>query len=430
MLEVGFSRVTITPPLGTPLGGYENRKKGAQGIHDEVSARCMLFKDCTTNMYIALIVCDLLWITEEIGTDIGKIAEKLTRGIVKQENVILHAIHTHSSQRIVGGLDFFYKKVQKPHNIDKGWYVEHGVPYLKRVIASSVYGALQDLQPTVIKANVSTTDVGHNRRYEDPASQVVDRDLISFVFLKEDGKIKGDNVRAIFYNLANHCVALGEENYLISQDWPHYTNRILKSTFQLPWNSQLIFGQGTAGNINPWNCIFDQEIRERFEAEKVGQQTAVDIIRSLRPEDLSLMVHPQEANSVLKLIAKKIRVEITDPAKIEMFQGFNLSSMGYRAEENRHYLEISLFLIRINNIVIACVPGEPFSEFGIAIKQEIRVSNDKFIPLVLELTMGASGYIIPRKSYYETKGYEETLAASAETGYEIIRAFQDMLTEL
>ncbi|MHA1518729.1 MAG: neutral/alkaline non-lysosomal ceramidase N-terminal domain-containing protein [Promethearchaeota archaeon] len=430
MLEVGFSRVTITPPLGTPLGGYENRKKNAQGIHDEVSARCMLFKDTATDLHIALIVCDLLWITEEIATDIGQIAEKLTRGIVKQENVILHAIHTHSSQRIVGGLDFFYKKVKKPHNIDKGWYVKHGVPYLKRVIAGSVYGALHNLQPTVIKANKTTTEVGHNRRYEDPASQIVDRDLISIVFLKEDGRIKGENVRAIFYNLANHCVALGEENYLISQDWPHYTNRILKSTFQLPWNSLLIFGQGTAGNINPWNCIFDQEVRERYEAERVGQQSAADVIRSLRNEDLSLIARPQDSDSVLKLVAKKIRVEITDPAKIEMFQGFNLTVMGYRVEENKHYLEIPLYLIRINSIVIACVPGEPFSEFGITIKKEIRDFNDKFLPLVLELTMGASGYIIPRDSYYKTKGYEESLAASAETGYEIVKAFKNMLTEL
>ncbi|WP_371803128.1 neutral/alkaline non-lysosomal ceramidase N-terminal domain-containing protein [Candidatus Lokiarchaeum ossiferum] len=430
MLEVGFSRVTITPPLGTPLGGYENRKKNAMGIHDEVSARCMLFKESATNTLIALIVCDLLWITEEFALEIGQIAEKMTRGVVKKENVILHAIHTHSSQRIMGGLEFFYKKVSKPHNVDKGWYIKHGVPYLKRVIASSVYGALYDLQPALIKANISSTEVGHNRRYNDPASQVVDRDLLAMVFLKEDGEIKGENVRGIFYNLANHCVALGEENYLISQDWPYYAHRVLKSTYQLPWNSQIIFGQSTAGNVNPWNCIFDQEVRKRHEAEKVGLQTAADVIRTLRPEDLKTISGVQDEKSTLKLISKKTRVEITDPAKIELFQGFNLTSMGYIIEGKKHYLELPLSIIQINDIIIACVPGEPFSEFGVAIKKEIRGRNENFFPIVLELTMGASGYIIPRDSYNKTKGYEESLAVSSETGYLVVEAIKEMLREL
>nr|MDO8114675.1 neutral/alkaline non-lysosomal ceramidase N-terminal domain-containing protein [Candidatus Sigynarchaeota archaeon] len=298
MLEVGFSQVTITPPLGTPLGGYENRKFHALGIHDDLRARCMLFKDTGTGVHVAVIVCDLLWVNYQFTDGVKAIIEEITRGAVKKDNIIIPAIHTHSSQRLEGGLDFYYKPIKKKNDIDQGWYLEHGIPYLQRVIASGVYGALQNLKPATILCNVGTTDTGHNRRYGDEAAKVVDKELFAMAFLEGEGHLDGSNIRAVFYSLANHCVALGGENYFISADWPYFAAKVLEKALQLEWKAPVIFGQGASGNTNPYNCRFGQEEREIRDAENVGNQVAADVITTLREDRLKSVATKGEPCSI------------------------------------------------------------------------------------------------------------------------------------
>ncbi|MCP4760750.1 MAG: hypothetical protein GY870_03140 [archaeon] len=429
MLELGLSKVTITPPLGTPLGGYEDRRFNAIGIHDDIYARCMLFRDTDTDIHIALIVCELLWVNYGFTDEIKKMIEELTRGVVKAENVIIHAIHTHSSQRIIGGLDFYYKKIKKKHNIDKGWYVEKGVPYLQRVIASSVYGALQDLKPVIIKYNLGKTEAGFNRREGDEASKIVDQELFSLLFLKTDDKVVNTNIRGIFYNTAVHCVTLGQENYYISADWPFFTAQKLIKHYDLDWKTQIIFGQGTAGNTNPINCKFGNEVREINDAMEIGEQIADDVISSLTVENSNIIV--TKDNKVdLQRLTKTISVKITEPDKIKMFKQLNLWWLGIEKQDDDINLSIRINLIKINNLIIVTIPGEPFGEFGVEIKKVIRSINNKFQPIVLELTDGAIGYITTRDSFYNAKGYEASLSGSAETGYEIINAVKDLMKEL
>ncbi|NMC08037.1 MAG: hypothetical protein GYA24_22725, partial [Candidatus Lokiarchaeota archaeon] len=416
MLEAGFSQVTITPPLGTPLGGYENRKFLALGIHDDLRARCMLFHDTGTGMHAAVIICDLLWVNYGFTDGIKAIIEEITRGIVKAENVIISAIHTHSSQRLETGLDFYYKPIKKKHDIDQGWYLRHGLPYLQRTIASSVYGALQDMKPLTLRCGIGMTDTGHNRRYGDEAAKIVDRDVLALAILKEDGDLYGNNIRALFYNLANHCVALGEENYLVSADWPFFSANLLAQAFHLDRMTPVIFGQGAAGNTNPYNCKFGDEVREIRDAENLGNQIAADVIKAFREENLKpVAIHGGPAS--LQVLKKTIFVEVTDPLKIAFYKQFDLGFIGVVDKGGKLHVEIRITILRLNNFVFVAIPGEPFGEFGIAIKDAIREKDNKYITAVLTLADGAVAYITTRDSYYNKKGYEAALAGSAETGY-------------
>jgi hypothetical protein len=428
-LSCGFGTATITPPIGTPLGGYENRKFNALGIHDDLRARCMLFQDTETSMNVAIIICDLLWVHYEFTDCIKAIIEEITRGVVKKENIIISAIHTHSSQRIEGGLDFYYKPVKKKHDLDQGWYVSNALPYLQRNIASSVIGALQDLKPASIVYNSGTTDTGHNRRYGDDAASIVDRELLVAAFLKGGSELGGSNIRAIFYNLANHCVGMGEDNYLISADWPYFTAELLKADLKLDWSASIIFGQGTAGNTNPYNCIFNQEVREIRDCEEIGQRVASDVSKVLCAEGLKPLVTNGEPCSIA-VKSKTIHVEVTDPAKIEFYRQFNLSFIGVVELDGTLQLEIRITIIKINNMVIISVPGEPFGEFGVEMRKIVRDRDPDFGPVILELTDGSIGYITTRDSYYNGKGYEASLAGSAETGYQMLEAIKEMVKYL
>lgn len=426
MIEIGFGIATITPPLGTPLGGYENRKFHASGIHDDLHARCVLLKDPASGLHVAIIACELLWVNYRFSDSVKAIVEEITRGVVKKEHVIIHAIHTHASQRIEGGLDFYYKPVRRKDDIDRGWYLEHGVPYLQRAIASSVHGALLDLAPAFARAASIESTVGHNRRAGDEAAVVVDRELL--VIDVQDNETPGSTTRALLYNLALHCVAMGEANYLVSADWPFFTGQVLRQVMHLPRMAPVIFFQGTAGNTNPYNCRFGSETREPRDALAVGQQVAAGIITAAREDLLRPVLDAR--SSGLRIDTRTIHVEVTDPAKKAFYTEFNLWWIGVeRGDDDALVLSIRITMVRAGRLLFIAVPGEPFGEFGVKIKRLVHEHDPGLVPVVMELTDGAVGYIPTRGSYHGKGGYEASLAGSADTGDAILDAVAGMLRD-
>jgi len=44
-LSVGSASVVITPPVGTPMDGYFDRRDVSRGVHDDLYARALVFDD-------------------------------------------------------------------------------------------------------------------------------------------------------------------------------------------------------------------------------------------------------------------------------------------------------------------------------------------------------------------------------------------------
>ena len=52
VLRAGFGRAAITPQLGSPMAGYLARVKGAQGVHDQLSAHAAVFEQGLSLIHI------------------------------------------------------------------------------------------------------------------------------------------------------------------------------------------------------------------------------------------------------------------------------------------------------------------------------------------------------------------------------------------
>ena len=91
----GFSRLDITPPLGTPLAGTFSERL-AIGIVDPVELNAVAFNDGENTAII--IVTDALGILEEYTTKIRKMIENELS--VPADNIMITATHTHSSFRL------------------------------------------------------------------------------------------------------------------------------------------------------------------------------------------------------------------------------------------------------------------------------------------------------------------------------------------
>ena len=58
MLEAGFGKVCISPPIGAPLAGFAAREGVSSGIHDDLFARSLVLSD--EKLAFALVSVDLL----------------------------------------------------------------------------------------------------------------------------------------------------------------------------------------------------------------------------------------------------------------------------------------------------------------------------------------------------------------------------------
>src|SRR5437773_2824267 len=90
-LRAGTARVTITPPVGLHLQGYQ-RGRPTEGIRDELYARALVLERGETRF--AMICADIIGMEPDSGAR--------TRGLVEQTTVIrggavcIAVSHTHS----------------------------------------------------------------------------------------------------------------------------------------------------------------------------------------------------------------------------------------------------------------------------------------------------------------------------------------------
>ena len=162
----GFARLDVTPPLGTPMAGY-NRRREAEGILDKIELNSVAFNDGENTSVI--IVADFLGITQEIALNIRTMIEEELG--VPENNVIVAATHTHTSVRFGSRIEASGKGIAPASSLDNDEFIY--VLYRKFVDVARL--AINDMQ----EATISVGEAQTSRQ-------------ISFVrrFLMKDGQVR------------------------------------------------------------------------------------------------------------------------------------------------------------------------------------------------------------------------------------------------
>ena len=92
MLKAGFSRVDMTPPLGSPMAGYFEYRE-AEGILDPLELNAIAVSDGENT--ILVVTADILYANEVFATNVRKCIEKRTG--VPADHVFLQGLHQHTS---------------------------------------------------------------------------------------------------------------------------------------------------------------------------------------------------------------------------------------------------------------------------------------------------------------------------------------------
>ena len=98
MLQAGFSRLEITPPLGLPLTGYY-RNRYADGILDPLELNTLALSNGETTLLF--LAADLILISEECSTQIRERIREATG--VDKDHIMIHCLHQHTAPHVAKG---------------------------------------------------------------------------------------------------------------------------------------------------------------------------------------------------------------------------------------------------------------------------------------------------------------------------------------
>ncbi|MBS1786408.1 MAG: neutral/alkaline non-lysosomal ceramidase N-terminal domain-containing protein [Acidobacteria bacterium] len=363
-LQAGTARVEITPPVGFPMGGYAARQGPSTGVHDPLFATVLLLK--ADGGTVAIVSCDLRSFPSERIVSLAR-ERKLA------DHVLIAVTHNHS-----GPMTWEDKSWPKPN---ASWFAE-----TEDKILNAIEDASKKFFPARIAAGSGEIYLGHNRRKVGADGKVTmfwrnAERLPTSPIDPTVGVIRVDDEtgtpRAVIVNYACHAVVLGPDNRQISADYPGYLRQRIER--ELP-GTLCLFTQGGAGDINPY--LDKQPVAENGfgEAEKMGNALAEEslkVVRKLKPA----------ANPSAKLHAI---------AEVKEFRDRWDATKTIKAG-------LTTLLIN-NNIAIATMPGEPFVDFQIALRDKSEIANT----FLFGYAYSAGG---------EWIGYVPTLKAATEGGY-------------
>jgi len=270
-MKASFGKVVITPPggvKGIPMAGY-SRAFPASGKLDDIYARAVLIEsEGATSTRMLLISLDLLKIPLHMSEYIKKKIKANADSNLNADNILIHAIHTHSAPDISG--EFYWPG--SALNVLKGIMFGENrndkyIVWLTYQIVKMVKNLIKELKKATFsrKTRQITKDIVINRR--NPARRSK-KNLTIFVFKGADDK----KIFGILANYGMHPTSLSYKNDKISADYPgrvcHRIETISKGKIQAAYFT------APSGDLNPiTTCGTDFD---KLEADPDARQTVYD----------------------------------------------------------------------------------------------------------------------------------------------------------
>ncbi len=395
-LKAGAARVNITPYAGINLTGFGNRRRGSDGIHDDLYARALVMDDGATE--VGIVSCDLLNLDENSVISIRERAQELTG--MDGENILVSTTHTHSGP-LTSPLRGFGK-------LDREW-----VSVLEKKIAGAIFMAHSRLQEARIGAGKGHAEISVNRR-ERRDDRIVLGVNPGGAIDYEVGVVRVDDAEqrplCVAVNYACHPVVLGGDNYLISADYPGYAMGLLEQAR----GGNAMFLNGTSGNINPIGrgtfeeakrsgTILGAEALKACEAVSTSDEVELGMAREM--VELNSGELPSE-DELEKLIERR-KGEIKASGRVFDMDREIILTWAYdalrmvRSGRKSAVVPVEVQALRLGEIILVGIPGEVFVEIGLGIKEGSPFEHT----YVTAHTNGCIGYM-PTKQAFEEGGYE------------------------
>lgn len=371
-LQAGFSKVSITPALGSsadnfekgefvqlPLAGFGARKGApATGIHDSIFVKAASMK--IENKLVVFVGADLLIMPPNITDSVMKV---LTKNGILREQVFFSATHTHSSLGAWGS-GFTGEEFAGPENKNvQKWLVQQ--------ISKAVLLAINDLKPAAIATgDFNAASYTRNRLIGELGTK---NDDFSFMVIQQN-----EGKKAIIGSFSAHSTTMGSKNFEISGDYPGYWQRKLENAGV----DYAIFMAGAMGSQT------HSGEGEGFERPRLIGEALAD----------STIIHIQnnELNDTVLLAAATIKLNLPE-YHFRLTTTWNLTSALTKKLMPMPENPV-LQAVRIGNMVWVTAPADFSGEYALQLKNTLAVKG--FDANVTSFNGSYVGYIIPGRYFY------------------------------
>ena len=438
--RVGFSRCDITPPIGAGLAGSIDQRLSI-GVLDPLTASALAFGD-GKEIYF-LLSLDILCISGDCSQQMRAAIEERTG--VPAANILVHCTHTHSAHSMRSyHIDF--DKEQFAVDCEK--------------IAAAAKEALSDMAPAKVYVNAANTPVkisfirrfrmkdGTTRTNPGFLNPDIDHPLgeadhrVALTLFKREGK---PEIALVNFQTHACVVPNGTDAYRISADYPHH----LRQTYEAAMpGSVCMFINGAEGDTNHYNVKTPQGM------PRTGYTFAAHMGRTIAGVAMALhaMAEPIEplplralrspfgiaynkesdpaalrrAEEVLRLHDEGRDGELSSLGGMDLITKVAAARRMLNLRDKPDEITITLTALRVGELALIGIPGEPFTEIGTSIK-ETSPAKMTFVACCAD---DYAGYF-PMKSAYDEGGYEAgTANYRAGTAEKVIEMGKATLAEL
>ncbi len=243
-MRCGAGRADITPPVGTPMGGFANRLMPCQGARDRLSARALFLH--TADASALIITLDALAVNPARTQQLRDIAVRVG-GVagVQADHIQITCSHTHSGVDLAGlRLRADIARINRIND-----YFDH----VCAAVRDAVGAACADTAPATLGLGTMPFVIGRNRRLRPGHANVTDLErsqgenidqaltVLRFTHAERSTPI------ATLFQIACHPVCLGPENVFASGDFAGIAAQLVEAHTGAP----ALFLNGAAGNVTP-----------------------------------------------------------------------------------------------------------------------------------------------------------------------------------
>jgi len=189
------------------IAGF-SQKRAANGVHDNVWARVVVFDDGETRL--ALVSLDAIGFRHDDVVDI----RKQIPADAEIDYAIISSTHTHESNDLIG--------IWGGHPLKSGVNKEH-MQYVKKQVVAAITQAVNNLRPAKLLFAQDLT--GAEELVMDTRKPVV---MDPGLRLMQAIDAEADTTLGVIVAWANHPETLWSKNLYISSDFPHYVREYIE----------------------------------------------------------------------------------------------------------------------------------------------------------------------------------------------------------
>jgi hypothetical protein len=466
-LLAAVARADITPPVGVAQMNWGSQTHvRAVGIDPAgMKATALVLSD--GDQKFAMVDVDRIFVT---GLE-PAISEAARRTGIPEAHIRIGATHTHAAVVV--------NRAKGPPGLDLTPLIDMAERYRLSVIdkvAGLIVEANSRLEPVHMHGGRGEGTININRRVRADGDRppavgrnpdgFVDRELV--VFRIDDAR---GQTMAVVANFQCHGTVLAYENRIISPDWVGMTRTTIEQAFP---GALALFFQGAAGNQGPIEGFSgDLAVAHRL-GRTLGHQVAaiamqIETVRRMPtfegfvestafqakqhwrvrgPRDATLRFDsrvvevPRRTYSEEEVARMRARLRRAEQQLEQLPERATLMERHQAGARVRRFadllaqwpqpvapssLQIEVQALRIGELALVAMPGEPFAEIG----AEIKTASPFEFTMFCGYSTGLGGDYVPTAAEYEFGGYEvERTPYNPSAAANLVDVAKDLLASL